>query len=400
MTGGVLQLVGISLLHLILSCATSIPYALIAFTYHPKIKKHFLPLLFASTLTIAEIFRALIISLLYYGKGTTVALNFTAGTIGNALSTTPLIEFAYFGGVFALTFTLGYLLYIFISRKNVRYYVKHILVIFTLLMFTHFFIPVTLPKKGTVVGIITTNFSTIESNNEDDYRKAFKEQSQLLHKATLSFASSSPTFIVYPEDTRYLSHTTLSDKADLVAHLNTTLFIDGDISVKPEGFSNISLFYYPNRERVVARGKELLLPFNEYLPFVFRSLFGFFIKKSTIDTYTKLHTFIPVHSKKTILFGTTRIGTLLCSEILSYSIIEGVRNEHPSIVFFQSRLNVFHDNPWFVMHLRSFTKITAAQLRTPLISSTSGAPSFVVSPYGRIERFIPTSFSTSTYIFK
>lgn len=128
-------------------------------------------------------------------------------------------------------------------------------------------------------------------------------------------------------------------------------------------------------------------------------IFSYFITKDGLDTYTKNHTYTPIHSQKTILYNGVRIGTLICSEIASYRTIQELRKENPSIVFFQSRLNVFHNNPWFMVNLYSFTKIAAAQLRRPLISSTNNAPSFIVSPYGKILVTIPTGFSTSTYTF-
>lgn len=397
MDTGVAQLIAIVLLHSILSCVSSLGYSILALTHHPKIKKSLLPLVFASSLTLAEVFRSLVVSLLFYGKATTIGLHFTAGTIGNALSTTPLIEFAYFGGTFALTFILGYLVYILRSKAVTETYWGHGVAVVVILFFIHFLVPVTLPARGTTVGIITTNFKLPEE--ETLLNESYAKQTRLLHQATLSFASSSPTFIVYPEDTRYISHLAPEERTDLLVYLGKTLFIDGDTYPHKEGLSNISFFYSPKQVKGVGRGKEFLLPFSEYVPYFFTPLLTLFVEKEALYSYSKKHTYTPVYSNKTVQSGKTTVGTLICSEILSYSIIEGLRSEHPSIIFFQSRMDVFRNNPWFIMHLRSFTKVTAAQLRTPLISSTSNAPSFVISPYGRIERFIPTSFSTSTYTF-
>ena len=397
MEKGVVQLVAIAVLHGILSCISSLGYSILALTHHPKIKKTLLPLVFASSLTLAEVFRSLIISLLFYGNTTTVGLHFTAGTIGNALSTTPLIEFAYFGGTFALTFVLGYLVYIVRSKAVIETYWRHGVAVVVILFFVHFLVPVKLPARGTTVGVITTNFKLPEK--EALVRESYKQQTRLLHQATLSFASSSPAFIVYPEDTRYISNLAPEERTDLLFYLGKTLFIDGDTYQYKEGLSNISFFYSPKQVKGVGRGKEFLLPFSEYIPRLFVPLFTLFVGAEELNSYNKKHTYTPVYSKKTVLSGKTAVATLICSEILSYSTIEGLRSEHPSIIFFQSRMDVFHNNPWFIMHLRSFTKVAAAQLRTPLISSTSNAPSFVISPYGRIEKFIPTSFSTSTYTF-
>ena len=400
MEKGVTQLGAIATLHLILSLAVAIPYGIIASSQHRKIPVELQPFTFASLLTLSEVARAYIISLLYYKQGeSTLGLHFTAGTIGNALSTTPLIEFAYFGGTFALTFVLGYLIYIACFTVYITTYWKHILGIIIALLYIHFQIPVTLPNHPVSVGIITSN-TTIPEKPEE-YGEVFKEQEERIHALTLSFASTSntlPAFIVYPEDTRYISSLTPTHKTDLLITYGKTVFIDGDTLATPSGFSNVSLFYVPSQQNIFARGKQFLLPFNEYIPSFFSKLFSLFITKEDMDRYTSLHTYTPKYSPMVVPFGDIRIGTLICSEILSHTTIKKLIQEKPDIVFFQSHLQVFHDNPWFDMHLRSFTKIAAAQMRTTIISSASGAASYTVSPYGTIELTLPVGEGTSTYL--
>jgi apolipoprotein N-acyltransferase len=394
-----LQLIGIALLQIILSIAVAPPYALISFASHPRVKKNVYPLMFASTLTVAEMGRSLIISTLLYSEKTTIAFHFTIGTIGNALSATPFIEFAYFGGVFALTFIFGYLLYCIVSLTNIHSYKKHIAALFLILLGIHYGLPVSQPKHNTKVGIITTNFKE-PKDSEEEYRKALTDQNSLLHKATLSFAAASPDIIVYPEDTRYLSYLPEKKRNELTEFFPRTLFIDGDTLPTKNEFANISLFYTPEKRKMVARGKEYLFPFNEYIPSLFRPLFLLFVGKTKTEEYMKKHTYSPVYSKKIIMFNGNKIGTLLCSEILSYTTIEKIKEENPDIVFFQSRLNVFHGNPLLTMYFRSVAKVTAAELRAPLITSTSEGESFIISPHGKVLRAIPIGFSTSTYVFK
>ncbi len=145
-------------------------------------------------------------------------------------------------------------------------------------------------------------------------------------------------------------------------------------------------------QKTVGKGKELLLPFNEYIPHFFDTIFSFFIGDE-LDTYKSKHTYTPLQSGKIVTFEGVRVATLICSEILSYRMIENVRDEDPEIVFFQSRLNVFNNNPLFLLHLRSFSKIAAAQIRTAIISSNNYAPSYMISGRGEIMETIPLSTS-------
>ena len=396
MQGGLLQILGITIVHFTVAVASGVCFTVVALSHYSRIKKGFLPLFFAVTLVVAEVFRSLLLSIIFYGNGSTVAFHYTAGTVGNALSTTPLIEFAYFGGTFALTFVLGYLMYCLLSKKHFLEYRLHLAGIFIFFLVVHFLVPITLPHNGTSVGIITTNF---KDPDETNYSVRFKEQSQSIHTLTLSLLQASSTFIVYPEDSRYISYLPQKEREVLSEVSGKTVFIDGDTILTKDGYKTISFFYYPRGDKKVGRGKDFLLPFNEYMPTLFRGIILPFVGREKMVSYEKYHTFTPTHSDKSILVDGSRVGTLICSEILSYSMINGLHKEKPDIVFFQAHLNVFHNNPWFVMHLRSFTKIAAAQLRTSVITSTSGAPSYIISPHGSIIKTLPVGLHATTYRF-
>ena len=397
MKGGMIQIIGIGILHLILSLASALCFFVVGygFVYSKKIHIHLKPFIFGLSLTLAEVLRSLFISLLYLGNKTTIDLHFNAGTIGNALALTPLIEYAYFGGTFILTCIVGYLVYCAASYENVRRYIWHTFGIFGLAIVIHFFVPTYGPQIPITVSVITTDFTTLPDN---EILAAFKEQNKRIHTMTTSLKDSNPSIIVYPEDTRYFAYIGEDTKNTLRKDFQNTLFIDGDTTRGKEGLSNVSLFYSTKEDKLLGRGKSFLLPFNEYIPYFFKPIFYFFVPQAEMDTYIRNHTYTPIHSVKTIPFGDIRIGTLLCSEILSYKVLSDVKDERPDVVFFQSHLNVFHNNLWFRMHMLSFSTIAAAQLRRPLIASVNGAPSHMISPYGRVVRTMPAGFSTSTYI--
>ena len=400
MPSGLIQIIGIAVLHVILSTASALCFVVVGFTFSSKvvrvIQKKYKPAVFALSLTCAEILRSLVISSLYRGDNTTINLHFTSGTIGNALSTTPFIEFAYFGGTFALTFILGYLLYIFVIKTNIELYWKHGIAILVLLLFIHFLVPTYGPSHPVRVGVITTNFPI---PNDVDPSNYFIQNNTIVEPLVISFAQRLPDIIVFPEDTRYIESLPIKKRERLSDLFPNSLFVDGSTVNINNKSTNVSYFYTTQTQKTIVRGKSLLLPFNEYIPYFFTPIFGLFIPKESLEKYKERHTYTPVYSGKILDFNGTNIGTLICSEILSYKTIQDVRRGDPSLVFFQSHLSVFRNNAWFTMHLYSFTKVAAAQLRRPLISSSNGAPSLIVSPYGKIIDTIPTGFSTSTYTF-
>jgi apolipoprotein N-acyltransferase len=398
MKEGVVQLLGIATLHVILSLCCGLCFFIVGFAFNHKTHQALRPFLFALTLAVAEIIRSLTLSALYYGNQSTFDLHWGAGTTGNALSVTPFIEYAYFGGTYMLSFIFGYLMYICISKKHFFTYIYHGAVISILLVLIHYVIPVRGPVTPIHVSVVTTDFELPHETTESGLRMFFKKQADVVHTMTKTLASSTPNIIVYPEDTRYVSNLTLETNNELLPLFKNTIFIDGDTQKTQDGFSNYSIFYSPSEKKLLGRGKALLTPFNEYIPEIFEKLFLVFISQEEFATYTTLHTYTPVYQTKVFVTKSLRVGTLICSEVLSFATIRSVYKERPDILFHQSHLNVFRNNPWFMMHIQSMSKITAAQTRTPFIGSGNRAPSLAISPYGEIINVIPASFSTTTYI--
>lgn len=393
-TEGVTQLIGITLLHIISSVVAGIGFFIVGFSFDEKLETSYKPIIFGLLLSLAEILRSIFLSTLFAGNGGIIGLHWSAGTIGNALSTTPFIEYAYFGGTYALTFVLGLFVYICISKKHLKLYWKYLLAICVVLILTHFFIPTSGPERKVDVGVITTNFKTPKDGGDVD---TYRLQSKTVQKMTLNLTNPSPEIIVYPEDTRYLEYITEIGKKDLNKYFNGSVFIDGDTVSLTNGFSNYSIFYEPNTEKMFGRGKYFLFPFNEYVPSIFEYLFRIFVSGDDLNKYIQNHTYTPQKFTGAHHFKDLRIGTLICSEILSFQTVNSLRKTKPNLVVYQSHLAVFHNSPWFIAEQRSFNKVAAAQLRTPLIGVSDGAPSFIISPYGKIISTINTGFSVNKY---
>ncbi len=389
MQGGVAQLIGIGLLHLILSLSSGLPFAVVGYAFFRvrNIPLHRRPLIIASSFVIAEMLRSLVISLLYYGDRTTIDLHFNAGTLGNTLSTTPLVELAYYGGTFALTFFLTYIVYSLLALPF-RKALAHFFIIFSIFLLTHFFIPTKAPGKDITIGIVTSQVATRDG---DELKRKMLESNKVIAKL-ITDDKEREDFIVVPEDTRFLSSLTEKEKGLLIKSSEGSLIIDGETISKDDKLATISFFFNTITKDAEWRGKELLLPFNEYIPYFFEAIFSIFIGEE-LKEYSSSHTYTPVRSGKVLTFNGVKVSTLICSEILSYRMIENLEDERPEVVFFQSRLNVFNNNPLFLMHLRSFSKVAAAQLRSTIISSNNYAPSYIINSRGLIVETIPVSTS-------
>ncbi len=394
--GGVLQLVALSLFLIILAVIAGIAFLPVGYTFvftKPSWKQAFL---FSFLLMIGETVRSLLFSILLFGNGGKIGLHYNAGTIGTALSPTPLIEFAYLGGVYMLTFILGFLLYTFLfSRYLTRWYMG-IVVTVVALFILHTSIPVHQPIKDIRIGIITTSIS---NPTDDDLEHGWLEKRyNELDAATMRLASTTPDFITYPEDAEYIKRSSPEKLALLAATFPHTVFIDGSTEKFAEGFSNFSIAFDPTHPtQELGRGKVFLFPFNEYVPAFLEPIVRLFFSPGQYSIYQKEHTYTPFASMTTFTIGGLRIGTLLCSELSSFQTIFSLAAQHPDIVIAQSNLSVFRNNPWFGAQYRAYVKIAAAQTRTFTISDANKVESYVISPKGNILYTLRAS-TTQSYI--
>ncbi|MEN9551817.1 MAG: hypothetical protein RI935_194 [Candidatus Parcubacteria bacterium] len=376
---GYVQIIGISLLWLILSIVCGLSFAIVALLYkRERVCREFLPLYYGILIVLAEGLRALFISTLYYTQENTIDLHFTTGMIGHALAITPLVELAYYGGPFMLSF-VGTILITSILTQNKKVTVCYGFFILLFFLYVHNVPPMQHVKREAFM--ITTNIHT----KEEDTPFVDKVREDI-YATTLTLATS--TFLVaLPEDTRLLASLNDKELSMLRKRLPSTAIIDGDTLYDENQLINVSRFLVPNNEKQLFRPKTFLMAFNEYIPLVLHAPFTYFAPQNeSYKTYIKNHTYGRRDSEKTTLIDDIRVATLICSEMVSYRTVADLRKEAPNLVVYQSRLEVFHHNPTFMAQMYLFTKIGAAQLRAPILSSKNGAPSYLISGRGEVLR--------------
>lgn len=394
LTPGIFQIAGITLLLIVLACGAGASYAVVGSAFTKNLAGWRQVLVFTTLVALAEILRSFMFSLLFAGEGSSVGLHWTSGTLGNALSSTPLIEYAYFGGTYMLSALVGLIVFVALTHKKLKYWPASYAALIVGWFFIHYTVPIHMPEQPLRVGVITTDFSkTISTQN---LKEEFFSRFSKLNDMTQGFAQNHIDIIAYPEDARYTDQLDEKHLEEISKSFPETLFIDGEKRELSGNLSNFSLFYSPeNKHNVSGRGKVFLFPFSEYLPIIFRKGFSFFTTQEKLGEYETEHTYARRTSMQTFPWKGTRVGTIICSEIVSFQTIRSLAKEKPSLVIFQSYLSIFNGKMWFALQDRSFTKIAAAQLRVPLITSANGAESYVVSPYGSIIATIPKGFSTS-----
>jgi apolipoprotein N-acyltransferase len=340
---------------------------------------------FGISLSVAELIRSLLLSLLFYGNGGTIGLHWTGEMIGNTLSVTPYIEYAYFGGGYMLTCITGIFVYcVVLITKNTKIYTYYIpfAVVTFLLVLIHYTIPTHTPQKPVKLAVISTTFTFPEKNQ--DVSMTLAQHFIKIYMKTVSLASYNPDIIVYPEDAQFTRLLIDGRDKEIKKMFPDTLIVDGSTIEKNGSFSNVSVFYNTRTSEKSYTYKQFMFPLNEYIPYIFMSIFHYFINPDILQTFTKDHGYAPIIAARSYVHNGIRVATLLCSEIVSFKTVKNMGAEHPDIIFHQAQLILFRGSLLYTAHLRSFTKVAAAQLRTTTVGSINELPSYIVSPYGKI----------------
>ena len=209
-----------------------------------------------------------------------------------------------------------------------------------------------------------------------------------------------PDIVVYPEDARFIKALPLLKQEKIIETLfPNTVFIDGD-TLKGQGgtYSNVSVYYDTAKHTTTYAHKVFMFPLNEYIPYIFMPLFHFFINQELLTTFMKDHSYVSIFSERSHLHNGIRLATLLCSEMVSLAAIKHIQKESPNIVFFQAQLILFDNSPIYAANMRSFTKVAAATLRRPVITSANKMPSYIISPYGTIVDTLSTASDTKRVV--
>lgn len=390
------QTLGVTILITLFSIVSALLYSTVALIFKNKIKPWTRLILFSISLAIVDIIRSILFSILFYGPGGSIGLNFDVASLGHSLSTTPFIEYSYFGGTYILTFILAAFIFSIILYKELKYFYCVPIFLSIFLIFIHL-IPINNFSRPVKIAVITTDFT--ETEKLSDSKKEREARFLKLEEMTYSLSLYKPDIIVYPEDSRFIRYLDEEKLQALRKEFPKTLLIDGDTRLIEGGFSNLSLFYETkgdsmdkNDRDISARGKIFLFPFSEYMPSLFKPIFIHFMAENEYINYKSNHTYKNLSTVGSYKFNSDSIVTLICSELFSYSAVKKLSISHPPIIFFQSNLVIFHNKPFFNMHLRSFTKIAASTVRSYIISSSNGSDSYIISPYGKIIYEIPRGF--------
>lgn len=363
-------------------------------------KRNSLIELFGISLTFffLEILRSYAITILLWGGGSSFGAHMSSWTFSEILANTPLVSFAYFGGVFALAGVLVFCVGIFVYPiKNFFRMGLFGIVILVSILIKNYPNSIT-DLKPVTIAVVQTSFSRTETG--EDTKRVFRERKEIILPLVLSLASSSPDIIVFPEDSRFVTSQTPEEKKELQRLFPNTLFIDGTTRMTLEGRKNTSIIFDAETGETTTRNKGFLFPFGEYVPYVIQPVIHLFGGSKLLAAYESFHEYTAgvLPSARQTRLG--KIGILICSEINSFTSIRSLGKTKPEIVFLQSSLAWGRNNTYLNMEYLFSVKIAAAMLRKPIITVANYGPSIVVDATGKTIFFKEKQLGATLFIFK
>ena len=341
-----------------------IPFTLRRAHLFPKM---LLPLLIFFAFISQDTLRSIFISIFLYGKGSSIGLHFILGSIGESLAFTPLVIFAYGGGVYLLTGTLALIIFLVFSAHKGMLPYRTVVIYFLLLALIFFSLHVrALPSLSDVnIGILSTNWP---NPNKENPLPEFMERVSAID-ALLKKDGSPLDLLILPESTGYLDARSLTIEKDTFRvenYLdNTTIQSEGD-------HYSTTLFYNKESDITEMRRKGSLMVFSEYHPYIHEvlSFFGGGVADAGSKLYKRSDDY------HTFALGNKTFGALICSEGTSMMPLLAFEEKKPDFYVLQSNLVVMNKNPLGFMHLYAYTRLIAATSGKTVLGVSNGAPSY------------------------
>lgn len=287
-----------------------------------KINNYYRIIIFSFALLFTEVVKTLLLGVFSLGEGVDFALHWTLTSVAYFIAFPPFAVWAGPLHVYSLVVCFGYLLFLvyLAYKKEIRVFLNLSLLFVALTIFLGLGYPV----------------------------KSVDESS--IQKIT-----------VLPEGVSIFAHNDKNLPTD-------NLFIEGGYQETGDGKGNkynVSNYFLENKKVKVVY-KEFLMPFGEYMPTMFKPLAKLYlnregnIKDYDFWKYMRFGYVEGVNESRVFeMENGLRVATLLCSEVLSFSVLTKIKQEKPDVIYLQGSYLNFNHSAYFKFFLKRW--ITTAE---------------------------------------
>ncbi len=387
---------------LLLSAVLALSFGVFAtsiYTIRHKSKALFL-FLTVSFFLCMEYLRAYIWTLLLYGNGTLLGAHFSNGFAGYALTGSSLLWFAKWGGVYTLSaialcssIAIVFFVNTYRTSKKTSFWLLIPLSLYAAGCFFPQAVVVTKNSSnvsidGLHIALVRTDFPRLlmVPTEEAIYRGEVQAQ-EILY--TLQ-ATPAPDVIVLPEGGRFLYRSalispSLRDRVYGGLQEKKVLLIDSGRTQIGNAVSNNVIWFSGEVGEVIHEDtKQLLSPFGEYMPYIFKYAMYSLGLSSEVAGFEKERSYISggntfVWEKRSFLFEGKKLGVLECSEVVSPSMYEEL-GEHVDILVNVSSAAWSQGSPLLSNQLLAMEKVHVVVTGKPYVQATNMGPNVVIVP--------------------
>jgi apolipoprotein N-acyltransferase len=323
-------------------------------------------------------------TLLMWGPGSILVPYFSFGMLGFALTQSEtLLSLARYGGVYVLSFAaalVSFAVWAFVSTEC-----KHrgaVLVACGALvgvgLTTAMLRPLAVSPLSLHVVTMSTMFPAVLVQSEAQ-RIAHAENIEAeLHRIA---STGDADIVLLPEGSAYLATLEAAHRNPLaVLHEifgpKEILLIDTEYIETRYGQGERLVFFSSTRGEIASRTKRLLVPFGEYMPYVWSTIAKLGGMGDHLAVARQYRSFSASDSRVTpVEYRGVSLIVLMCSEALQPGAYRtGTHGGGPAALLLASSLAVFHGNANLIHQLNAMARVQSAWQGAPFYQSTNGAP--------------------------
>lgn len=343
---------------------------------------------------VCEILGAWLFSLITFGEGTLLGGHFTLGFLGYLFANNlAVLQIAALGGVYALSFLLV-LAGVFIFKwwilpigKGKKYLG---LVIISLIFFTILLDPIYsayLSNKTPGDSVESLNVAVISryvptSLNEDiEYWN--QRQDELWELIT---PLQNIDLLIFPESSGFLTNRYGINQISTLLHkLNSAniLVIDSADVVADDGTLRSVGTYY-SYSKTITGEKQFLVPFGEYLPYIYVLPMKLFGQGELVDKIQSLRGYTPGIKNTDPKIADATVAVRFCDEVMSPSLYRKQVENGANVLVNMSSFSWFHGSSLVYKQIQSIAKVRAVENGRWYIQSGNMAPAFILDHHGRV----------------
>lgn len=363
--------------------AVSIPFAYAVFRTR---KNAFAPLIAIGAFVLHEYARMWVWMVVTYGNGASTEPHLSITALGYALADNPyLLQVAAYGGLLALTVLLAVCASALATlARNNRSITGRVQVLCTVTVAILLAASPLLSPKPDYAHATTKTIAVFATNSGAQGDTG--DTRALLEKIA---SAPLPDVLLLPEG-KSLETVLRALPAGTTFNAwfkngKDVLIVRSSESTAPDGTRHNTVFYDSSQAGTLARQHKIfLMPEGEYLPYL-SELFLSWFSGATLGNIPEEKVVVHGTELVTVPFGGAVFGTLLCSEIFSPFLYERLAKRYGATVLVHlADPQWFQGSPMLFRKTVQIAKVHAVQNNSYFIAAQNSAPSFIISPDGRI----------------